>query len=132
MPSFDKIDWSKVTLPKDVKRENVKRDYENAIEDLKLLSKEFDRYFAGKKMRQARVQMMTDNIFRAVNDNVTFRANGMLDVERLLQFIANDDRPLFADVCKFTYQFYADKPMNGWRLSQFKGLLTYFLCRAGF
>lgn len=129
--AFKDIDWSKLTTPQGVTRETIERDYQNAAEDLKKINQEFERYFSNKR-KKARVQMLTDNIFRAVNDNVFFHTNGMIDVQGLLKFVTNDDRNLFSDVCKFVYQLYADKPMNNWRLSQFKGLLTYYLCCAGF
>ena len=131
MPKIDEINWSEVSIPNNTSREQIIRSYENAFEDLKKLNEEYKRYFSNK-MKNPRVQFMHDNIFRCVNELVSFHENGIIDVQELLQFIANDDRDLFSDVCKFVYQFYAGKPMNSWRLSQFKSLLTYYLCRTGF
>jgi len=130
MSELEKADWSKITLPREVTREETIRKYENAIEDLNKLNKEFSRYFKNKR-KKAKTQMMTTNIFRAVSELVHFDGS-IIHVNELLQFVTIDDRPLFADICKFTYQFYEGKPMNDWRLSQFKGLLTYYLCRVGF
>jgi hypothetical protein len=131
MPGINDIDFSKVTLPSDMTPEKVVKQYEDAIEDLKRLNIDFERYFSNKR-RKSKTRMLTMNIFDTVNSNVSFHQDGMIDVEPLLQYITNDDRPLFADVCKFVYQFFEDKPMNDIVFNRFKGLLIYYLCRVGF
>lgn len=132
MPGIDEIDWSKVALPRDATPEQIIKQYEDAIDELVRLNREFERYFSNK-MKKARVKMMTLNIFTTVNNNVSFdRTTGMIEMSNLLQFIANDDRPLYADVVKFVYQLFEDRPMNDTRLNRFKGLLIYYLCRVGF
>lgn len=132
MPGIDEIDWSKVALPRDATPEQIIKQYEDAIDELVRLNREFERYFSNK-MKKARVKMMTLNIFTTVNNNVSFdRTTGMIEMSNLLQFIANDDRPLYADVVKFVYQLFDNRPMNDTRLNRFKGLLIYYLCRVGF
>lgn len=132
MPGIDEIDWSKVALPRDATPEQIIKQYEDAIDELVRLNREFERYFSNK-MKKARVKMMTLNIFTTVNNNISFdRTTGMIEMSNLLQFIANDDRPLYADVVKFVYQLFDNRPMNDTRLNRFKGLLIYYLCRVGF
>ena len=131
MPNFNEIPWDNVTLPKGVTREQVVKDYEDNLDVLKRMNREFVKYFSNKR-RKAKTQMMTLNIFEEVQGNVGLLPNGIIDVQGLLQFISNDDRPLFADVCKFLYQYYEGLPMNTRKLNQFRGLLTYYLCKVGF
>lgn len=131
MPKFSEIDWDKVTLPRDVAPSDVERSYENAAKELVYLFKQFEKFYNTKR-RRARVQMMTTNIFEAVHVEVFLTPNGMFDVQGLLKFVANDDRPLFRDVCTFCYEYFQGQAATGQVLTRFKGLLTYFLCKVGF
>jgi hypothetical protein len=84
-------------------------------------------------MKRASTQMMTVNMFRTINNNVGFnRLTGIIEMSNLLQFIANDDRPLYVDIVKFVFQYFDDKPMNETKLNRFRALLTYYLCKVGF
>jgi hypothetical protein len=132
MPGIDEIDWSKISLPQDVSPGSIIRDYENAIDELVRLNKEYDRLFTNK-MKRARLNMMTDNIFRTIDRCVIYdQQSGLIDVQMLLMYIANDDRQLFSDIANFIYPLFHEKLMNDTKMKRFKALLTYYLCKSGF
>ena len=67
MPSLVDIDWSKVSIQGGQTRDDIIKQYEKAIDELRRMDSEFNRYF-GNKMKKAGTQMLTHNIFREVND----------------------------------------------------------------
>ena len=132
MPNVvDEIDWSQVSLEQGMTPDMVIRAYTEAVKDLKHLDREFDRFFSGKR-KQATHKMFTTNIFDVVQTNVFYNHHEQIDVSRLLQFVAADDRSLFSDVTKFVYGFFHEKPKTNLLLNRFKGLYVYYLIKAGF
>lgn len=130
MPSIENINWNKVTLPKDITKEQILRDYQNACDDLVRLNAEFDKYFRNKK-RIAEYQFIHTNLAGMVNIHVHYERN-IIQVKGLLSFIAGPDRKLFSDVCFFIFQLIYEQPASNKTLNLFKSLLIIFMIKAGF
>jgi hypothetical protein len=111
-------------------RANAEKILRDTLEDFEKLDKEFDRYFQG---RESTHQMMTTALFDTVHQCVFFNAQTQnYDVSQLLQYVPKDDRKLYADVVKHTFQYFQGKPATDRFMLMFKAMLTRYLIRAGF
>lgn len=126
------IDWSKVSVPKGLSRDLIIKRFESSIDDLINLKNEFERFFYGKRKKANRT-LHTDDIFTAINLNIKMNSNNEIDVSNLTKLVDPTDKFLYADICNHVLSYFIyTKPATDKTLNEFKLLLVYFLCKAGF
>lgn len=123
------IDFSKVTLPAGITRNDVIQRYKSAVDDLEYLERHYKRYIGDK---QAPLQLMTDDLYGAIQTGVCYNEQDQIELKQLSKLVPKDSQKLYREVVNLVYGIADGKPKTDLTLRKFKSLLCYYLCVAGF
>lgn len=123
------IDFSKLTIPTGTTRENVIKQYKDAIDELAYLDRHYKRYIGS---RQAPLQLMSQDLYGSIQRCVFYNDRDQIDVSLLSKMVPRESRSLYVEIVKLIYNISDGKPKSDVTLRKFKSLLCYYLCVAGF
>jgi hypothetical protein len=125
------IDWSKVCLPKRMTKELYIQRFESSLNDLVHFTREFEKFFYGKR-KKANRGFHTNDLIREINETVKYSDKERFDLMGLMRIVDPTDKSLFIDVAHYTLSYFYHKSATTKTLEEFKLMLLYFLWKLGF